>query len=110
MLTNGRFRTHHQSEFATVAGGGGYQGLPNMRNESNFYPRENYDQRQGYYVEQYQSDRSNIQQQQLVRGGAQMPATPTNQGRVQEVQRFKQQSKPIVKSKQELGKYIHTCV
>jgi len=95
MVTNRPFHAYQQSEFATVAGGGGYQGIPNMRNESNFYPKDEYNY-------------SGMQQQQLERGGAHMPAPPNYQGRAQEVQKSTmpdQQSKPVIRSKQELGMY-----
>lgn len=95
--------TYQQSEFTTVAGGN-YQGaLNNVRNEPNFYPREQLDQRQGYYHEGQRQPDYNGMQQQPVGGGARMPAPPTNQGRVQEVKRL---PKPVIKSKQELGKYV----
>ena len=91
MSTNGPFHAYQQSEFATVVEGGGYQGIPNMRNEPNFYPTD-------------QPNYNGLQQS--VKGGAHMPAPPTNQGRVQEVQKSSvpnQQSKPVIRSKQELG-------
>ena len=94
---------YQQSEFATVAGGI-YQGTSNnVRNEPNFYLREQLDRRQGYYYEGQRQPDHNGLQQQPVRGGAQLSVPPANQGRVQEVKRL---PKPVIKSKQELGKYI----
>ena len=98
------FSAYQQSEFATVAGGN-YQGVPNMRNGPNYYPREQFDQRQTYQA-QNQPQYNDMQQPQ--RGGAQIPAPPSNQGGVQEVQRPSvpnQQSKPVIKSEQDLSKY-----
>ena len=94
MPANTLFHTYQQSEFATVAGGN-YQGAPNnVRN----------DQRKGYYHKDQRLSDYNGMQQQPVGGGAQIPAPPANQGRVQEVKRS---PKPVViKSKQELGKYF----
>ena len=100
MPANRGFNAYQQSEFATVAGGN-YREGPNMRNEPNYYPREQFDQRQGSYQPQY----NDMQQPQ--RGGAHIPATPTNQGGVQEVQRSSapnQQSKWVIKSEQDLSK------
>ena len=102
MSANRGYNAYQQSEFATVAGGN-YQGGPNMRNEPNYYPREQFDQRQGSYQPQY----NDIQQPQ--RGGAQIPVPPANQGGVQEVQRStaqNQQSKWVIRSEQDLSKYI----
>ena len=100
------FNAHQQSEFATVAGGN-YRGAPNMRNGPNYYPREQFDRQQGYRTEQrqYQHDYNGIRLQSPVRGGAHMSAPPTNQSGAQEVKRSNQQSKPVIKSKQELSKY-----
>ena len=97
MPANRQFHANQQSEFATVAGGN-YQGGPNVRNEPQFYPREQSDQKQSYTQRQHQPEYDPIQQQPPVGGGAQMPAPP--QGRVQEVKRLK----PVIKSKQELGR------
>lgn len=103
------FHDHHQqSEFATVAGGNYYQGGPNMRNDPpNIYPRGQFDQQQGYNYEgqrQHQPHYDGMHQQPPpVRDGAQMSAPPTNQGGVQEITRLTQQSKPVIKSKQELS-------
>ena len=96
------FNNYQQSEFATVPGGN-YRGAPNMRNDPNYYPREQFDQRQVQNQPQYND------MQQSVRGGAQIPAPPSNQGGVQEVQRSSvqnQQSKPVIRSEQDLSKYI----
>ena len=103
MPANRLFHTYQQSEFATIAGGN-YQGAPNnVRNESNFYLREQLDQRKDYYHKDQSLFDYNGIQQQPVGGGAQISAPPANQGRVQEVKRS---PKPVIKSKQELGKYF----
>ena len=92
------FNAYQQSEFATVA---------NMRNKPNYYPREQFDRQQGYRTEQrqYQYDYNGLQLQSSVRDGAHMSAPPTSQGASQEIKRSKQQSKAVIKSKQDLGKH-----
>ena len=98
MPANRAFNAYQQSEFTTVAGGN-YRGAPNMRNETNFYPREQFDQQQRYQV-QNRPQHNVMRQEQLVRDGAQIP---TPQGGVQEVQRSNHQSKPVIRSEQDLS-------
>ena len=103
--TNRGFNAYQHSEFATVAGGN-YKGMPSTRNEPNFYLRERFDQQQGHTDQrQYHPGYNHVQQQSLVRDGAQQRAPPTNQGGAQEAKRSNQQCKPVIKSKQELGRY-----
>ena len=102
MPANRGYNAYQQSEFATVTGGN-YRGGPNTRNEPNYYPREQFDQQQGHHTEQRQH-RHDYQLQSPVRDGAHMSAPPTSQDGVQEVERSKQQSKPVIKSKQDLSK------
>ena len=102
MPANRASNAYQQSEFATVAGGN-YQGTPNIGNE--YYPRGQFDPPQGYQVPN-QSQYNNVQQQPLM-GGAQAPSQPNNQNGVQEVQRSgppDQQSKPVIRSEQDLSK------
>ena len=104
MPANRQFHANQQSEFATIAGGN-FQGGPNVRNN----PTQPFNQQQGHYVDQTQSQHIYNGMQQPVRGGAKMPAPPTNHdGGIQEVQKPAQQSKPVIRSKEELSKLFCT--
>ena len=77
-----------------------------MRSDPNSYPRQQFDQQQGYYAEQVQNQLNGMQQQQPVRGGAQLPAPPNSQGGTQEVQKSNSPDQTVIRSKQELGNFI----
>ena len=79
-----------------------------MRNERSYYPRKEFDRRQGYSATEqrhYQPGCNGIQLQSPVRDGVHIAAPTTIQGGAQKTNRSNIQSKPVIKSKQELRKY-----